>query len=416
MRYQLLSGSDLTYHFHTSIMRTNRRIYEESTKLLKRENDFVCLTTSRPSDLFLCLSEDGMKLIASGMEAHQFSYAAMTVTVAPPISDEWRFWGSTDSDDEQPCKYIFCPNELPAFCRYFLRSLGGINRGQSLRNTTIHIDIHNTRSEQTWEMDRSASGLLQLHRLLDPLRQLHSFGAAQIEGPLSASYKSSMITALCKECTNAMDLIGTTTVMLGQGDELDRQGLTVGAINKYKTALGYVRSCCWMYDEQDSLVDHGPFPGLTAEKTLSNLEVRLLARIASTYFQLRMLRMAQIYVERALEPYHNRWYLNRIPWQQVVYAEVLNVSARIRYAYGHVWEAVNDLRKVQEYVDLSEEQQFTLEAWQRHEDELSERQTKRNQARKLQLRKEELKTEGMRTCSALVGFRKCANTLQKSFM
>ena len=385
-------------------MRTNRRIYEESINLFQRENCFVCLTSSRPSIFAEYLSLNGMKMIVSGAKAHRFSSVAMTLTVDLPAPGEWVVGGYRDWGDEQPRKYIFCLDELPTFCRLLLKDLGEYHEGQYLRSTTIHIGIHPTREQQFWEIDRSASGLMRLHKLLNPLRQLHSLGTAQIEGPLSPSYKSSIIEDLCKERPNAIDVIRTTTVMLGQGDKQIGRDLFVDAINNYKTALNHVRSFCWFNDEQRSIMDSGPFPGLTAKQTMRNLEVRLFARIASTYFQNGMFRMARIYVERALNPrhfvdlpYEEMIDLDSSPWHHVVYAEIMHVSAQIWYASGQVCEAVSDLRKAQKYVEPNETQQCTLEAWQRHEDRLSERHAKKSEARKIRLQKANSKTEGMRT-------------------
>ena len=394
-------------------MRTNRRIYEESVNLFQRENNFVCLTSSQPSFLAQYFSQGEIETIVSGAKARCFTYAAMTLTVDPPIAADMLSYESSESAHEQPCKYIICLDELPTFCRLLSKSLGKLSKGQSLRKTAIHIDIPDSLKEQSRVIDRSGFSLLRLHKLLDPLRQLHSFGAAHIEGPLSASYISSVVADLCKKCPTAMDVIETATVMLGQGDEKVRQDLPVDAINKYKTALNHVRSCYWVYNEWFFIMDSGPFPGLTADQTMGNLKVRLLARIASTYFEIKMLRMARLYVERALDPHHRSDYefhslyqLDRRPWQHVVYVEVLHVSAQIWYAYGHVSNAIWDLRNAQEYVELNEEQQCLLEVWQRHEDRLSKRRAKKIQAREIQLQKEGLNTEGMRTWSTLVGFRK----------
>ena len=391
-------------------MSANRRLYEESVNLFQRENNFICLTSSRPSLLAYYFDRTEMRMILSGAKAQRFSYAAMTLTVDDSVSD-LQFYGWSHSADEQPCKYIFCSDELPTFCRLLIENPGRWEKGQSLPNINIHIDIHNVGRDHSWDMDRSASGLSRLHKLLDPLRQLHSLRAAQIEGPLSASYKGSVIADLCKKCPTAMDIIGSANVMLGRGDEQVRQDRPVDAINIYKTALNLVHSCCWLYRERAFVMDSGPFPGLDAQQTIYNLKVRLLARIASTYFQIRMLRMARIYVERALNPHHSldeeshRLYrLEDRPWQQVVYAEVLNVSAHIWYAYGRVGEAIGDLRNAQEYMELNEGQQCTLEAWQKHGDKIYERRTKKRDAREIMAQKAGLKTEGMGTWSTLVGF------------
>ena len=415
MRLELLTGSDQTYHFHTSIMRTNRRIYEESVNLFRRENYFVCLTNSRPSRLAEFLIGAGMKMIVSGAEAHEFSYAAMTLTVDTPVSSGLLFYAWNDSadedsanedsaDEQQPCKDIFCLSEMPTFCRLLLKYLGKRGKGQSLRNTTFHIDISNRLKEQSGEIDRSASGLLRIHKLLDPLRELHSFGAVQISGPLSASYKSSVVADLRKDCPTAMEIIGTATVMLGQGDEQVDQNHPIDAINLYKTALNSVRSCCWMYDEEYFIMDSGPFPGLRAKYAMRNVKVRLLARTASAYFQTGMLRMARIYVERVLNPRHVLDYdyyamhqLYLASWHHAVYAEVLHVSAQISYAHGHVKRAVAHFGSSQNYVELDEEQQRTLELWKRHEDELKERHAKKVKAEKIQAKKEGSNTESMRS-------------------
>ena len=393
-------------------MSTNRRIYEESANLVQRENCFICLTFSRPSRLARFLSRDGIKMIASGAKAHRFLYAAMTLTVDSPIPADSLVYQSNDPADKQPSKYVFCVDELPTFCRRLLKGLGKHNKGENLRETTIHIDIRNNWRNQSWEMDRSASGVLRLHKLLDPLRQLHSLRAVQIEGPLSASYKRNVIADLGKESPTAMDLIGTAIMMLDQGDQHIRQDCLIDAINIYKTALNCVRSCCWIYDERDFLLDSGPFPGLTAEQTMRNMKVRLLARIASTYFQKGMLRMARIYTERALKREHSPYFqdrtlyqVDRRPWQQVVYTEVLHVSAQIFYAYGYVSKALKDLRKAQEYAELNVEQLCTLQAWEMHRDRLSERRTNTFRASLNHFQKKGLNTVGMRTWSAFVGFR-----------
>ena len=268
-------------------MRTNRRIYEESVNLFRRENDFFCLNSSQPSRLTRYLPSAGMKERVSGAKAPPFLYAAMTLTVDPPAPSDLLLygWNHPAYECEQPCKYIFCLNEMPKFCRLLLKYLGKRRNGQPLRNTTLYIDIRNTLKEQSGEIDRSTSGLLRLHKLLDPLRQLHSIGAVQISGPLSASYKSGVIADLCKGCPTAMEIIGTASVMLGQADEQLGQNHPIDAINIYKTALNSVRSCCWMYDEEYFIMDSGPFPGLRAKYAMRNVKVRLLARTASAYFQ-----------------------------------------------------------------------------------------------------------------------------------
>ena len=126
-------------------MSTNSAIYQESVSLLERENDFVCLITSRPTFIIdEYFFREGMQIIACGAEAHRFPYAAMKLTVDPPDS---LFLSLDESADNQPCRYIFCSDELPTFCRLLLKGLGKHSKGRYLRDTTIHIDIRNTWKE-----------------------------------------------------------------------------------------------------------------------------------------------------------------------------------------------------------------------------------------------------------------------------
>ncbi len=63
-RKYLLNSADQTHQFFTAIMSTSRRIYEESVSLCRRENDFVCVTSSRPSNVFKEIGNQGLELIA----------------------------------------------------------------------------------------------------------------------------------------------------------------------------------------------------------------------------------------------------------------------------------------------------------------------------------------------------------------
>ena len=156
-------------------------------------------------------------------------------------------------------------------------------------------------------------------------------------------------------------------------------------------------------------MDGGPFPTLTAEQAKHNIKVRLLARIASACLNSGMLRMARIYVERALYPrrvYDHRFQIinpaelpNR---EKTVYAEVLHVSARVYYAHGHVREAIGDMSQAQEYRSPHEEEKSRLEAWEKRHIYLLEKAEKRTKSRDLQRQKEGRNTEGIETGTMLL--------------
>lgn len=411
-RSYLLKSPDQTYLFYTAIIGTNRRIYEESVDLCRRKNNFVCLTSRRPSSLAEKLEQCGLQVIAKGPKAHGFWNVSMTLTLDPVGYDGWpsnRFrlhettGDANASEYERPWKHIFCSDELPNFCRLLLK-LGKTN-DSLLRNTQFYIEINPAISNgHAAKIDSTPAGLSRMQRLLEPLRQLHSFGAAHVEGPLSGTYKGSINASVCRNCPTAMDIIQVAMRALSQGDGEVNEDRLLQANQKYKSALTYTRSCCWWYDERNLIMNGGPFPGLKAVEAMANLKVRLQARIALVYLKRGMLRMARIYTERALDPRrpydhrHNKLYsLDIEPWQGVVYAEVLHVAAQIRYIQGNVWEAKEDLSEAGQLVPLNEEQQSRYEAWQIRADILSQRRDDKEQARNLRSEKENEKTEGIET-------------------
>ena len=113
-RSYIQKGSDQIHQFYTAVMRTNRTIHEESVNLCRRENDFVCLTSNRPSYLAKRLEERGLQFIVRGPEAHDFWNISMTITLDPLAYSDWPACRYVDSEDQRPWKYIFCSDELPA--------------------------------------------------------------------------------------------------------------------------------------------------------------------------------------------------------------------------------------------------------------------------------------------------------------
>lgn len=366
-------------------------------------------------------------MLATGTKAQDFWNVSMTVTLDPgnlggwpprrschhKTSNErpWKYISSCDawchevtdatdaSEDGRPWKYIFSRNELPTFCKLLVKW-----RWHSLfvlTDTVIYVDVNSSIwNGQATEMDSYPAGLSRVGKLLEPLHQLHSFGEAYVSGPLSAKYKMSIYQSVWKDCPTALEITNTVMGLLGQGDELVSENRLPQANSDYKAALSYARSCSWFYDERDLIVESEPFPGLTATQVLSNLEVRLLARIASVYLESGMQRMARIYTERALDPrrpYDRGWKVYDVdiePWEGVVYAEVLHVAARNSYTYRKVWEAVGHLRDARKLVPLNEEQKSRLEAWQNHGNDLFEKRARREEGKRLCLEKRDEKTEG----------------------
>ena len=349
-------------------------------------------------------------MIAEGATAQGFWNVSMTLILDPVTMGHWPprppSYGTEEtvdaSEDRRPWKYIFCSDELPTFCRLLLRlsqDYDGL-----LRDTALYIVINSAIWNGQATMDTNTVGLSRVRKLLEPLRQLHSFGAADVDGPLSVSYKLSINQSVCKHCPTAMEIIEFAMLTLGAGDEQLSKGQLVEAIRIYKVALSHVRSCCWLYDECDFIMNSsGPFPGLEAAQAMSNLKVRLQARIASVYLNTEMYRMARIYTERALDPRRpydhrgNKIYTADIaPWEGTVYAEVLHVAAQNSYRDGSVWVAVRYLRAAGELLPLNEEQKARYKAWEIHGNSLRSRRTKKEERRELNSQKQGEKLEGNR--------------------
>ena len=321
-----------------------------------------------------------------------FESLSQSSLVDPQTTDTTEF-----SEDDQAGKYIFCSDDLPAFCRFLLK-----RSGMPLGNMALCIGVN----PAIWKgpaigMDSSPVGRSRVQKLLEPLRQLHSFEGSCIDGPLTATYKDSIRKSVCNDCPTALETIGTVVDMLTQGDEQMSEGRFVLAKQHYRQALNYAGSCCWLYGEEDFIIEEGPFPGLTAAEVLANLQVRLQARISLLYLKSGMLRMARIYADRALDDrrvfddLHNTYLLDLQPWEGIVYAEVLLVAAEISGTHGRVEYAVRDLEEADSLVPLDQEQRSRYNNWKKDRDRIWEKYINNHRRTSPRHLLEKKKAEGM---------------------
>ena len=399
-----------------AILRTNRKINEEAKDLCRRENHFVCLTSHHFSFFGLELQNSGLQLLAKGPKAHGFWNACMTLTLDFSNSvdlpkyifdnDKHEFIDAPEAGN--PWNYIFCSSQLPEFCRLLLEK-----DVEVLRQTALFVEIDfSSQTGHATETGSSPGGLSRVDELLNPLGQLHSFGLVQIHGPLSDRYKNELSASICKNCPYPEAIIQLNMVSLDRADEQVSKGHFTKANLIYKSALSSIRSCKWPYRRGAYIMDDGPFPGLTSFKTVSNLVVRLQARIASVYLQTGQLRMARIYTERALDPrkaYDDRFnkqdYIETEKWEGAVYAEVLHVAANISYANNDVGKALYDLRQASARAPFDEEQAIQYKIWESQCNERrakkEQREVQREEACSIYSRKENEKIEGIITRRAL---------------
>ena len=337
----------------------------------------------------------------------------MKLTLDSPTFSGWpqeRPWPYTNDqwedapEDGRPWSYIFCSDELPEFCRLTLEMHK--QTGSPLRETVLYVDINSAIANgQVQAIDDHPAGRARMHKLLDPLRPLHSLGAAQIDGPLSGSYKDEIIRSLCKNGPTALEIVYVTIASLEQADQQASRDQLRQANLGYKAALSLIRPCCWQYQDWDPdwdlIMSDGPFPGLQVYKVVENIAVRLHARIAAVYYKSNELRMARIYTERALDfrrpydgQYRRYWGLDVPHWKHVVYAEVFHVAAMISYTHGNVREAICNLSQAGDYVPFDEEQKLRSEAWQAHADRLTAMRDQRWEASQRHVEKRMEKAEG----------------------
>ena len=304
-------------------------------------------------------------------------------------------------EDGQPWDYIFCCEELPEFCRILLEM--GRHERSIIRDTALILELNSALGNgQAVEIDSNAAGLSRMRKLLSPLRQLHSLGAAQIDGPLSARYKKDIITNVCKSCPSAMEIIESTMNILDLADQQADKGKFRCVNLGYKAALSFIHACHWQWDEYYFVMDSGPFPGLQAYQVIENISIQLHARIAAVYLESGDKRMARIYTERALDPrrrFDHRGNKEREivvePWEETVYAEVLHVAAKISYAHGDVREALLDLHAAGQFLPFNEEQESRREAWQSQAERLWAREMHRRDTTREREEKRDKKAEGI---------------------
>ena len=310
-------------------------------------------------------------------------------------------------EDRNPWNYIFCSSQLPEFCRILLE-----NNVKVLRRMEIFIEIDPTaQTGQATETGNTPGSLSRVDELLNPLRQLHSFGVAHVHGPLSDRYKDELSASICKDCPTPEAIIQLNMLSLDRADDQVSHGHFTKANLLYKAALSSIRSCkrprgrIGRIPRIPTIMADGPFSGLTAVETISNFVVRLQARIASVYFQTGKLRMARIYTERALDPRrayddrHNKQdNISIEEWEGVVYAEVLHVAAKISYANHKFHEALYALGQAEECAPFDEEQERQYDVWKSQSLRLDKRREQRWKQRKeaieMQSRKEEENIEG----------------------
>ena len=400
-----------------AILCANRKIHEEAKDLCRRENNFVCLTSRRFSFFGLELQYVGLQLIAKGPKAYGFWNASMTLTLDFPRSVDFPGGSCFDQttleymrapEDGKPWNYIICSSQLPKFCRLLLEK----NLGE-LGQTTLHVEIDTTfQTGQATKTESTSCDLSRLDELLDPLRQLHSFEVVHIQGPLGDGDKDELIASICKDCPTSEAVIQLSMLSLDRADDQVCKGHFTKANLLYKAALNSIRSRRMRFRQRPKVMADGPFPGLTASEAISNIVVRLHARIASVYFQTGQLRMARIYTERALDPRrafdhrHNKQdYIETEEWEGTVYAEVLHVAASISYANNNIGKALYDLSQASECAPFDEEQESQQEIWQSQLNERRAKNEKREEQRKeansIYSRKENEKIEGIVTRRAL---------------
>ena len=337
----------------------------------------------------------------------------LTLDFPTPVTffDRRKYEWISAPEDGKPWNYIFCSSQLPEFCRLLLES-----KVEVLRQTALFIEIDSTvQTGQTKETEITTCGLSRVDELLDPLRQLHSFKVVHVHGPLSDRYKNELSASICKNRPTAEAIIQLNMLSLHRADEHVSKGHFTKANLIYKATLSSIRSYKWGDWEEAAIMADGPFSGLTTFETVSNIVVRLQARIASIYLQTGKLRMARIYTERALDPrrpydsrHNKQYYVSTEEWEGAVYAEVLHVAAKISYANNDVCEALYSLRQAEECVPFDEEQQRQYEVWESQCIELrrkrEQREEQREEAKRVQSGRENEKIEGIITPRALSRF------------
>lgn len=225
------------YRFHPSILRTNRQIEREASRVLYTENLLIRVSSSGRNSSSGAFGGNGkghaLPILATEDHAKRFTRHVMEIVMLRDYVPNFATWDGSRYFEN--C-FIIASDDLPRFCWIlFVNNSQGWEEDELLSRLALAVeirhdmDVSTTQGETTTgngsnfeyevhnedkaklEGEAASGGSLpndriqtstscsdiQIRRLLEPLRRLHSIQVVHIEGPVSEHYKAPLEASMC---------------------------------------------------------------------------------------------------------------------------------------------------------------------------------------------------------------------------
>ena len=221
------------YEFHTSILFANKKIYQEAAYIFYNENLFTYLSFYDERDItdrgFLSgfIERCGVPIVARERHARAFRHHSMELYI-----------GCADQDQKPIVRtgFIVAGDDLSLLCKSYAKLYLHMGYGMYLQK--VRIEVLEGKSRVPSKNLRGAyKPAAYGRRLLEPFRRLHSHTSVQINGAISAKYKSEILFEMMKAPQTADDLLHTMTFAQHQAEEQTYHGKLELACKTYQTVI-----------------------------------------------------------------------------------------------------------------------------------------------------------------------------------
>ena len=241
------------YGFHTSILFANKKIYQEAAYILYHENLFVLVSinderVSTSKGLLSGFIEYcGVPVVARKRQAREFQHHAMELYISHSIDENTvsprSFNASADQEQKSIVRtdVIVAGDDLNLLSKSYIKYCPDTDEmvyEMYLQKSFIRLGVLIENSQPPSATLRSVcKPATYERRLLEPFRRLHSHTSVQINGAISAEYKSEILCEMAKAPQIADDLLYSMTIARCQAEEQFSHGKLELACKTYQTVI-----------------------------------------------------------------------------------------------------------------------------------------------------------------------------------
>ena len=262
----ILNGPDYSYKFHLSILGANRQIRNEAMDVFERENTFISISHDQPEresyrGWDFERIDNGIPVVAKQKQAAQFLGIVMSIDL---VVSGWSPLEISGWPEDRKI-FIVTLEDLSAACTSLLLKIDIYNRENFLdghQKTAIHLAVKLASFPMRVSLEKDP----RVKRCLDQLSHIRGAGTAEIQGPISPTYKASVQTALCDRRLSAKEAMSYVEKHSDQGDRLLLKHDLDSAISEYKAALDVLRGNTPTYVDPEEILVEGRFSGVSAHR------------------------------------------------------------------------------------------------------------------------------------------------------